>query len=46
MVWGDWGVGSGLIVDGLPEGVYMAVELVDQGYVWSIGNLYEAPRGC
>ena len=29
MMWGDWGVGSGLIVDGRPEGVTIAVELVD-----------------
>ena len=27
----DWGVGSGLIVDGRPEGVTISVELVDIG---------------
>ena len=29
IMWGDWGVGSGVIVNGRPEGVSMAVELVD-----------------
>ena len=29
MMWGDWGFGSGVIVDGRPEGVAIAVELVD-----------------
>ena len=28
MIWGDWGFGSGLIADGQPEGVAIAVELV------------------
>ena len=31
MMWGYWGVGSGVIVDGRPEGVDMSVELVDIG---------------
>ena len=31
MMWGDWGVGSGVIVDGRPEDVAMAVELLDLG---------------
>ena len=31
MMWGDWGVGSGVIVDGRPEGVVIVVELVDLG---------------
>ena len=25
MIWGDWGVGSGVIVDGRPEGVSLAL---------------------
>ena len=29
MVWGDWGGVSGLILDGHPEGVAIAVEVVD-----------------
>ena len=33
MMWGDWGVGSGLIVDGRTEVVAIAVELVDIGYM-------------
>ena len=33
MMWGDWGVGSGLIMDGRPEGVVIALELVDLGSV-------------
>ena len=33
MVWGDWGFGSGVIVDGRPEGVPIAVDLVDIGYI-------------
>ena len=33
MMWGDWGFGSGVIVDGWPEGVAMAVELVDIGSI-------------
>ena len=33
MIWGDWGVGSGVIVDGRPEGVSMAVELGDLGCI-------------
>ena len=31
MMWGDWGFGSGLIVDGRPEGMAIDVELVDLG---------------
>ena len=31
MMWGDWGFGSVVIVDGRPEGVAIAVELVDLG---------------
>ena len=31
MVWGDWGVGSRVIVDGRPESVAMDVELVYLG---------------
>ena len=31
MMWEDWGVKSGLIVDGWPEGVAMAMDLVDLG---------------
>ena len=31
MMWGDWGVGSGVIVDGRPEGVAITLELVDLG---------------
>ena len=31
MIWGDWGVGLGVIVDGWPEGVVIALELVDLG---------------
>ena len=31
MMWGDWGFGSGVIVDGRLEGVDMDVELVDIG---------------
>ena len=34
MRWGDWAVESGVIVDGRPEGVSMAVELVDIGSMW------------
>ena len=30
-MWGHWDVGSGVIVDGRPEGVSMAMELVDLG---------------
>ena len=33
MVWGDWVFGSGLIVDGRPEGVAIPVDLVDIGYI-------------
>ena len=29
MMWGDWGFGSVLIVDGRPEGVSIVLELVD-----------------
>ena len=31
MMWGDWVVGSGVIVDGRPEGVSTVVELIDIG---------------
>ena len=31
IMWGDWGFGSGLIVDGRPEGMAIDVELVDLG---------------
>ena len=31
MVWGDWGVGSGVIVDGRHEGVAIVLELVYLG---------------
>ena len=31
IMWGDWGFGSGVIVDGRPEGVAISVELVDIG---------------
>ena len=31
MMWVDWGVGSGVIVDGRPEGVAISVGLVDLG---------------
>ena len=31
MMWVDWGFGSGVIVDGRPEGVAIDVELVDLG---------------
>ena len=30
-MWGDWGVVVGVIEDGWPEGVAMAVDLVDIG---------------
>ena len=33
MMWGDWGVGSGVIVDGRLEGVSLAAELVYLGSV-------------
>ena len=33
MMCGDWGFGSVVIVDGWPEGVAIAVELVDLGYM-------------
>ena len=33
MVWDDWGFGSGVIVDGRPEGVAMDMELLDLGYM-------------
>ena len=33
IMWVDWGFGSGLIVNGRPEGVAIAVELVDLGYM-------------
>ena len=31
MMWGNWGSGSGLIMDGRPEGVAVYLELVDIG---------------
>ena len=31
MIWGDWVVGSGVIVDGRLEGVAIVLELVDLG---------------
>ena len=31
MVWGYWFVGSGIIVDWCPEGVSIAMKLVDLG---------------
>ena len=31
MMWGDWSFGSGVIVNGRPEGVATGVELVDIG---------------
>ena len=31
IIWGDWGVGSGIIVDGWTEGVVIVLELVDLG---------------
>ena len=37
MMWGDWGFGSGVIVDGRPEVVAMAVEIVDIGSMYSMG---------
>ena len=33
MMWGDWGFGSGVILDGRPVGVAITVELVDLGYM-------------
>ena len=36
-MWSDWGFGSGVIVDGRTEGVAMTVELVDLGYMYSMG---------
>ena len=33
MMWGYWGVGSGVIVNGRPEGVAIAVELLDLGSI-------------
>ena len=31
MMWGDWDFGSGVIVDGRPEGVAIVLELVALG---------------
>ena len=31
MIWGDWGVGSVVMVDGRPEGVAIVLELVYLG---------------
>ena len=36
MIWGVWGVSSGVIVDGRPEGVSIALELVDLGSMYSM----------
>ena len=33
MIWGDWGVGSGVIMDGRPEGVSRVLGLVDLGSI-------------
>ena len=33
MIRGDWDFGSGVIVDGRPEGVAISVEFVDLGYM-------------
>ena len=33
MMWVDWGFGSVVIVDGRPEGMSIALELVDIGYM-------------
>ena len=37
MMRGDWGFSSGVIVDGRPEGVDIAVELVDLDSIQSMG---------
>ena len=34
MMWGDWGFGSVVIVDGQPEGVAIVLELV------ALGSMY------
>ena len=44
MMWFDCGFGSGLIVNGRPEGMAISVELVDLGSMLLMGPLYEAPR--
>ena len=31
MIWGDWGFGSGVNVDGRPEGMSIAAEIVYLG---------------
>ena len=33
MMWDDWGFGSGIIVDGRPEGVAIVLDLVSLGYM-------------
>ena len=33
IMWGNWGFGSGVIVDGRPEGVVIILELVVLGYM-------------
>ena len=33
MMWGDWGVGSGVIVDGRPEFVFVFIDHVDLGSI-------------
>ena len=33
MMWGGWGFGSELIVDGQPEGMFVSVEIVDLGSI-------------
>ena len=39
MMWGDWCFGSGVIVDGRPEGVAIVLELGALGYIYSMGPL-------
>ena len=43
MLWVDWCDGSGLIVDGRPEGVAIVLELVDVGSMYYMGPSYDAP---
>ena len=33
MMWGDWGVGSELILDRWTEGMFVAVDIVDIGSI-------------
>ena len=44
MMWGDWGFGSVVILDGRPEGVAIVLELVALGYMYLMAPLYDAPR--